>query len=52
MDEPINETDKEYMLFLLKLINNYLLDNEVPSWFGVKKMQLEPLVETAEEETE
>jgi len=37
MDEPIGETDKEYMMFLLKLINNYLLDQEVPSWFSLAK---------------
>jgi hypothetical protein len=54
MDEPIGETDKEYMMFLLKLINNYLLDQEVPSWFSIKKLTLEPetLVETPEKETE
>jgi hypothetical protein len=47
MDEqPITDTDKEYMMFLLKLINNYLLDNKVPDWFSIKKVE----VETAEEE--
>jgi hypothetical protein len=43
MDEiPLEETAKEYMMFLLKLINNYLLDNEVPSWFSIKKLTLNP----------
>jgi len=47
MDEqPITDTEKEYMLFLLKLLNNYLLDNKVPDWFSIKKVE----VETAEEE--
>lgn len=54
MDEPIGETDKEYMMFLLKLINNYLLDQEVPSWFSLAKWKTpdETLVETPEKETE
>jgi len=52
MDEPIGETDKEYMMFLLKLINNYLLDQEVPSWFSLAKWKSpdETLVETPLEE--
>jgi len=46
---PIEETDKEYMMFLLKLINNYLLDNEVPSWFSAKKLHPEPEPEKEKE---
>ena len=50
MDEqPITDTDKEYMTFLLTLINNFLLDNKVPDWFSIKKIQAE-IKETAEEE--
>ena len=44
--EDIPDAEKEYMMFLLKLINNYLLDNKVPDWFSIKKVE----VETAEEE--
>jgi len=42
MDEvpPELDREKEYMMFLLKLINNYLLEQEVPDWFNVKKLSV------------
>jgi hypothetical protein len=45
MDE-IPDTDKEYMMFLLTLINNFLLENKVPEWFSIKKIQTQ-MSETA-----
>jgi hypothetical protein len=52
MEEPLDDTEKEYMLFLLKLLNNYLLDNKVPEWFSIKKVELEPTPVEPEKETE
>jgi len=44
MEAVVDETEKEYMLFLLKCINNYLVDQEVPSWFSLAQWQ-KPAVE-------
>lgn len=46
----IQDTEKEYMLFLLKLLNNYLLDNQVPEWFSIKKVRFETPTATDKEE--
>lgn len=39
--DDLPETADEYMMFLLKLINNFLLDHTVPEWFSIKKLTLD-----------